>query len=113
MIAVVLINWNGAADTLRCLRVLADPGGRQAQVMVVDSGSEAANLERLRLGVARWGLAVELLQTGRNLGFGGGCNAGMRLALERGAEFEWPLHDDATLHPDACQGAAIRAECGA
>ncbi|MDA8153039.1 MAG: glycosyltransferase [Acidithiobacillus sp.] len=113
MIAVVLINWNGAADTLRCLRALADLGGRQTQVTVVDNGSEAADLERLRLGIARWGLAVELVETEENLGFGGGCNVGMRLALERGVEFVWLLHDDAMLHPDACQDAATRAGCGA
>ena len=110
---IILLNWNSASDTLRCLRALTLLRGVQARVMVVDNGSEAADLERLRLGIVRWGLAVDLVETGRNLGFGGGCNAGMRLALERGAEFEWPLHDDATLHPDACQGAAIRAECGA
>ena len=57
--------------------------GTGAGVMVVDNGSEPADLERLRSGIARWGLAVELVETGENLGFGGGCDVGMRLALER------------------------------
>jgi GT2 family glycosyltransferase len=82
-------------------------------VVVVDNDSEAANLERLSLGVARYGLVVKLLETGQDLGFWGGCNAGMCVALERGAEFEWLLYDDAILHPDACQDAPTRAGCGA
>ena len=89
MIAVLTLNWNSAADTLRCLRALTLLRGVEARVMVVDNGSEPADLERLRSGIARWGLAVELVETGENLGFGGGCNVGMRLALERGAEFVW------------------------
>ena len=80
---IILLNWNSAADTLRCLRALTLLRGVQARVMVVDNGSEPADLERLRSGIARWGLAVELVETGANLGFGGGCNVGMRLALER------------------------------
>ena len=100
---IILLNWNSAADTLRCLRALTLLRGVQARVMVVDNGSEPADLERLRSGIARWGLAVELVETGENLGFGGGCNVGMRLTLERGAEFVWLLNNDAVPHPDALQ----------
>ena len=82
---IILLNWNSATDTLRCLRALTLLRGVQARVMVVDNGSEPVDLERLRSGIARWGLAVRLVETGENLGFGGGCNVGMRLALERGA----------------------------
>ncbi|MHB1669325.1 glycosyltransferase [Thiomonas sp.] len=100
---IILLNWNSAADTLRCLRAVAGLRGEQARVIVVDNGSKPADLERLRSGIARWGLAVDLVETGRNLGFGGGCNWGMRLALERGAEFVWLLNNDAVPHPDALQ----------
>ena len=100
---IILLNWNSAADTLRCLRAVAGLRGEPAQVMVVDNGSEPADLERLRSGIARWGLAVELVETGENLGFGGGCNIGMRRALARGAEFVWLLNNDAVPHPDALQ----------
>ena len=100
---IILLNWNSAADTLRCLRALTLLRGVQARVMVVDNGSEAADLERLRFGIARWGLAVDLVETGQNLGFGGGCNVGMHLALERGAEFVWLLNNDAVPHPEALQ----------
>ncbi|WP_226841283.1 glycosyltransferase [Acidithiobacillus ferrooxidans] len=100
---IILLNWNSAAYTLRCMRAVALLRGGQAQVMVVDNGSEPADLERLRSGIARWGFAVELVETGRNLGFGGGCNAGIRLALERGAKFVWLLNNDAVPHPDALQ----------
>ncbi|MEP6964522.1 MAG: glycosyltransferase family 2 protein, partial [Polaromonas sp.] len=40
---------------------------------------------------------VELLQTGANLGFGGGCNAGLRHALAGDAEYVWLVNSDATV----------------
>ncbi|MHB1735528.1 MAG: glycosyltransferase [Acidithiobacillus sp.] len=100
---IILLNWNSAADTLRCLRALTLLRGLPARVVVVDNGSEPADLERLRSGIARWGLAVELVETGENLGVGGGCNVGIRLALEQGAELVWLLNNDAVPHPDALQ----------
>jgi alpha-1,3-rhamnosyl/mannosyltransferase len=100
---IILLNWNSAADTLRCLRALTLLRGVPARVVVVDNGSGPADLARLRSGIAHWGLAVELVETGENLGFGGGCNVGIRLALGRGAEFVWLLNNDAVPHPDALQ----------
>ena len=73
------------------------------RVLVVDNGSAADDLERLCLGMALLPYPAELVEAGRNLGFGGGCNVGMRLALERGAEFVWLLNNDAVPHPDALQ----------
>ncbi|MHB0889530.1 glycosyltransferase [Acidithiobacillus sp.] len=111
MIAVVVINWNSAADTLRCLRALALLRGAQARVMVVDNGSAEADRLRLQVGIARWDLAVEVLETGENLGFGGGCNAGIRHALEQGAGYVWLLNNDAVPHLDALQ-AMLRVMAG-
>jgi Predicted glycosyltransferases len=100
---IILLNWNSAADTLRCLRALTLLRGVQARVMVVDNGSEPADLERLRSGIARWGLAVELVETGENRGLWRRLQCWIRLALERGAEFVWLLNNDAVPHPDALQ----------
>ncbi len=49
--------------------------------MVVVNGAEVLDLERLRLGIARWRPGVELQKTGRNPGYRAGCNVGMCLGL--------------------------------
>ncbi|MBW9255535.1 glycosyltransferase [Acidithiobacillus ferriphilus] len=99
---IILLNWNASGVTLRCLRALEQVAMRE-RVLVVDNGSAADDLERLRLGMALLPYPAELEEAGRNLGFGGGCNVGMRLALERGAEFVWLLNNDAVPHSDAMQ----------
>ena len=46
-------------------------------------------------------LAIKVLQTGANLGFGGGCNAGIRQALEQAADYVWLINSDATVDVNA------------
>ena len=87
LVAVVL-NWNGGDDTPRALESL-----RPIETICVDNGSsdgsDAAVAERFP--------DVELIRTGANLGFAGGNNAGIRRALERGADWVLLVNNDAVV----------------
>jgi len=96
-VAVVLVNWNGAEDTLATLSSLDRVVGAEAlRLVVVDNGSSDDSVERLRR--ARPGL--EILETGKNLGFAGGNEVGIRKALES-PEVGWVLllNTDVELDP--------------
>jgi len=86
-VAVVLVNWNGAADTLATLASLDRAVGAESlRVLVVDNGSTDDSVARLR----RERPGLEVVETGANLGFAGGNDAGIRKALE-GSEIGWVL----------------------
>ena len=91
-VAVVLINWNGAGDTLDTLASLdaavaaAAEAGLEVVLLVVDNGSTDDSVKRIRGERPD----VELLETGENLGFAGGNNAGIRHVLED-PEVAWVL----------------------
>jgi GT2 family glycosyltransferase len=86
-VAVVLVNWNGASDTLATLSSLDRVVGAEAlRVIVVDNGSADDSVARLRK--ERPGL--EIVETGENLGFAGGNDVGIRKALEA-PEVGWVL----------------------
>jgi GT2 family glycosyltransferase len=108
-VAVVLVNWNGAADTLATLASLdrcsaspaaagtpgggapAGPGGAGEPPItlipiVVDNGSSDDSVARLRR--ERPGLPV--IESGANLGFAGGNQVGIRRALAD-PEVRWVL----------------------
>jgi len=55
------------------------------QVLVVDNGSEPEALSRLRTASSAAGPPVEVIELGRNTGFGPAANVGFRRWLERGA----------------------------
>lgn len=97
-VCAVVLNWNGWQDTARCLASLRDSVGVDLHVVVVDNGSTDGSPKHLApLLPTPWG---ELIRAGRNLGFTGGVNLGLRRAVERGADYAFLLNNDATVAPD-------------
>jgi hypothetical protein len=106
LVAVVL-NWNGGDDTLAALESLAG-----LETICVDNGSVDGSAD----AVAERFPGVELVRTGVNLGFSGGNNVGIRLALARGADWVLLLNNDAVMDaglPDAlARGSSARPDAG-
>ena len=102
-VAVVLVNWNGAADTLDTLASLdaargpAAAAGLELRPLVVDNGSTDGSVARL----AAERPDVEVLETGENLGFAGGNGAGLRHVLAD-PDVAWVLllNTDVAVDPD-------------
>ncbi|HEX9021119.1 MAG TPA: glycosyltransferase family 2 protein, partial [Nitrospirota bacterium] len=79
------------------------------RVMVIDNGSSDNSEKILRRSLPD----IEVIQSGSNLGFAGGNNVGIRLALERGAEYIWLLNNDAVVDPAALSALVETAESDA
>ena len=76
------------------------------RVVCVDNGSTDGSVEAVRDRHPE----AHLIENGRNLGFSGGCNVGIRWALDQGAGWVVLVNNDATIAPDAIQGFAAAAE---
>jgi GT2 family glycosyltransferase len=102
----IILNWNGAAHTAACLRSLARLEGVDHKPLVVDNGSTDGSVAWLRAEFPE----LWIVETGANLGFGGGVNRGIAAALSAGADFLWLLNNDTTVAPDALRElvAALR-----
>lgn len=96
-VAVVVLNWNGWRDTVACLESLARLDFVDHRAIVVDNGSDDGSAERIRESHS----GITVLETGANLGFAGGCNVGIRHALDRGAGFVWLLNNDTFVATEA------------
>src|SRR6266498_5374030 len=94
---IVVLNWNGQADTLACLESLQQLHYAERRVVVVDNGSTDGSVDALRSAGSR--LAMEIIEAGTNLGYAGGNNLGIRYALDRGADFILILNNDTTVDP--------------
>jgi len=102
----VLLNWNGWKDTVECLSSLQRLEYGNNRTIVVDNGSTNDSVPRIRAQFPQ----VEIIEMGKNLGFAGGCNAGIRAALERDAEYVWLLNNDTTVDRFALGALVERAE---
>jgi GT2 family glycosyltransferase len=109
---VIVLSWNRRDETLESLRSALALARDDVRVICVDNGSRDGSAEAVRRELPQ----VTLLENERNLGFAGGNNAGIRRALEDGADWVVLLNSDATIAPDAIDGfeaaTAARPEAG-
>jgi GT2 family glycosyltransferase len=95
-VGVVVLNWNGREDTLKCLESLGRVEYPNWDILVVDNGSEDGSVGAIRERYP----AVTVIEAGSNLGFAGGNNLGIEEALRRGADFVFILNNDTVVAPD-------------
>ena len=95
-VLVIILNFNGLADTLVCLESLRNQTSRP-HVLVIDNGSRDDELG----GIATRYPEIETMALPENLGWAGGNNVGLQLALERGFEQACLLNNDTVLDPTA------------
>ena len=126
-VAVIVLNYGSAAHILECLDSLRRLEYGSYYVVVVDNGSKVGTVEQ----IAKWikytgghlcdatastvtwqwaGHRIFLIQTGKNLGYAGGNNVGIRYALSMGADYVWILNNDTEVHPDSLTRLVERAE---
>lgn len=91
-VVAVVLNWNRWRDTLACVRSLQAQTFQSMKILVVDNCSSDDSEQMLRESLP----GLTLIQSGRNLGFGGGCNIGIRWAMQQGAKYVWLVNNDAT-----------------
>jgi GT2 family glycosyltransferase len=97
LVAIIIVNFNGKEDTLRCLESLRQDRYVNKQIIVVDNGSNNDSVVVIREACPE----AILIETGKNLGFGGGNNVGIRHAVAAGADYVYLLNNDTTSEPDA------------
>ena len=111
-VLVIVLNFNGLADTLACLESLRRQTCRCFDVLLVDNGSRADDLG----AVAARFPQTEVIALPENLGWAGGNNVGLRLARTRGYGWACLLNNDTVLDPEAiaellAAAAAVEAPC--
>ena len=92
LVSVVVVNFNGKKFLDDCLSSLARQTFRDFETILVDNGSSDGSADYIRERYP----SVMLVETGKNLGFAGGTNAGIRAAQ---GEFVFTLNNDTVADP--------------
>lgn len=93
-VLIVVLNWNGLEDTLRCVDSLLKQTYKKYEILVVDNGSRGGaprELDELSKTHSR----ISILKNPVNLGFAGGVNTGIRYAIENSFEAVALFNNDA------------------
>jgi GT2 family glycosyltransferase len=106
LVHVIVLNWHGWRDTIACLRSLKGLDYPNYRTLIVDNGSTDDSVARIREAHPD----VDILETGKNLGFSGGNNAGIQHALDRQAEHVWLLNNDTVADAGALSAMVAAAQ---
>ena len=93
MMLVSILNWNGVDDTIVCLEGIDRHSHPRIRFAVLDNGSRVDPTPELRTRFAD----VEVVRLPRNLGFTGGHNHLIKLAIERGYGSVLILNNDCEI----------------
>ena len=100
-IAAVVLNYRTPDETYLAVRSLLASQRTLDDIIVVNNDEEGDDEDALRhIGSHS---EVRRIDTGRNLGFSGGVNVGIREALERGADAVLLVNSDVILPPDCVE----------
>lgn len=92
-IIAVTVNWNRADDTIACLQTLQAQSLPLNKIVVIDNDSdEEPSFVSLLTNKLMPGL--EVIETGKNLGFGAGANVGIKRALDLDADYVLVINND-------------------
>ena len=95
VVSIVLVNFRTPAMTLECVKSLASHcRAIPSEIIVVDNGSGDNSVECLRDSP----VPLVLVPLPVNIGFGGGCNAGARVAK---GEYIYLLNNDTLMEEDS------------
>jgi len=95
-VAAIVLSYNGRDDVLSCVGWLSASDYPRLRVVVVDNASTDDTVAEV---AARFP-ACTVLRNAQNLGFAGGCNVGIRHALEAGDDLVMLVNPDTTAGPD-------------
>lgn len=97
-VSIVVLQYNKSDYTLKCLESLK---ALDADVIVIDNGSEVQHLKNVEFWIASRKISnYKLLISNENLGYGGGNNLGIKYALEHAADYILILNNDTVVGHD-------------
>lgn len=95
---IILVNYNGALDTIECLESLKNIYYKNYEVIVVDNASTDDSVLKLR-NYNKDGFFT-LLHSQENRGFSAGNNIGIKKALADGSDYVLLLNNDTIVTPN-------------
>ncbi|MBI5284208.1 MAG: glycosyltransferase family 2 protein [Chloroflexi bacterium] len=96
-VGIVVVNWNGLAETRACLGSLLNLDDTGFRIAVVDNGSTDGSVAALSEEFP----GVEVIEMLANLGYAAAANAGIGWVRRVGLQHVWLLNNDTLVERDA------------
>jgi len=92
-VSIIILNWNRAKDTVKCIESFIYLQYPNYELVIVDNGSTDNSVLQIKSRFQD----ITLIKTGKNLGYAGGNNVGIRYAMENKAKYVLVVNNDTEL----------------
>lgn len=96
LIYIILVNYKSYKDTIECIESLRSVNYDNFKVVIIENGSNDESYEIIKKKCRD----EIIIKSENNLGFAGGNNLGIEIAMRDGAEYILLLNNDTTVEPD-------------
>jgi len=96
-VAIIILDWNGWPDTEECLRSLQKLDYPDFEIILIDNGSKQRFPD---IGSQFDDLRIIQVKNEKNLGFTGGNNQGIEMAMDREVDYVLLLNNDTVVESD-------------
>lgn len=95
----LILNWCCAHETAACVEQIEKSDYPNCKILIIDNGSTDGSGEFLQKRFPKH----SFIQTGKNLGYAGANNIGIKYALEHGAQYVWIVNPDVSVGPSSLE----------
>lgn len=90
LVFLIVLNYKGYEDTCECVDNLLQQDYENYKILILDNDSQDQSYEKLIMRYPD----IQIIQTGKNLGYAGGNNIGIQIAIKEGAQYIGILNND-------------------
>lgn len=94
---IILLNYNGAKDTIECVKSLEEIDYDNYEILVVDNYSTDNSFDFLSKSI---GYKHHVISSGKNGGFAFGNNIGIKYAMQNNADYVLLINNDTIVKKD-------------
>ncbi len=94
-VTIIILNWNGIADTLECLKSLTKILYTNYKIIVVDNGSSGDDVNLLQNKLSN---STAIIQNKENLGYAGGINSALNEIDKNKTDYILLLNNDTIVN---------------
>lgn len=99
LVYTIVLNYNNIYDTINTLKSVGSLTYNNNSLLLVENSTQKEVIGKIRSLYP----SIKVIENERNLGYAGGNNAGMRMAIENGADYIFLLNNDVILEEDVLE----------
>jgi len=92
-VSIIVLNWNNWQDTVKCIGSFSKLQYPNYELVIVDNGSTDDSVRQIKSKFPD----ITLIETGKNLGYTGGNNMGIKYAMKNEGEYVLIVNNDTEL----------------